>query len=347
MKNHNSNRNYSTSMKQIIWLLLIFIASLGACKQSEKALTVAFYNTENLFDIEDDPHINDNEFLPNSEKKWDMQRYQKKLNDLARVLSEIDTVSLPVFIGLCEVENRRVLDDLIATTPLLGGNYAVAHFDSPDMRGIDVALLYRPEIFKLNHSEAIKIVFEDEPKWKTRDILHVTGKIKSETFHLFVNHWPSRIGGEEETEAKRMQVASILKKKVDEIQDGAPKANIIIMGDMNDEPVNKSLFETLGAKAPGTNSKLINLMIPLDEQNQGSYFYRGSWTMLDNLVVSSTLTNGKGFEAAGGEGHVFRNKWMEFTNKKGESSPNRTFGGSNYYGGVSDHFPVYFILKAK
>lgn len=334
-------------MKHFFWIAVIVLASLGACTKSQQSLTVAFYNTENLFDTQDDPHINDNEFLPDSEKKWDLARYQKKQSDLARVLSEIDTVALPALIGLCEIENRQVLNDLVANKYLQAGKYAIAQFESPDPRGIDVALLYRPSVFKISSSEAIPVGFADEPKWKTRDILHVSGKIGKETFHVFVNHWPSRIGGEEETEAKRMQVASILKSKVDEVLAQNPKANIVIMGDMNDEPLNKSLIETLGAKAPGSNAPLVNLMLPLDEQNLGTYFYRGNWNMLDNLVVSRSLINGKGCEVDGARGYIFRKKWMEFTSKKGETSPNRTYGGSNYYGGVSDHFPVYFVLKTR
>ena len=332
-------------MNRRILIFAVVILFLGGCKSEKSALSVAFYNTENLFDTIDDPHKNDNEFLPGSEKKWTTERYQKKLDDIARVISEIDTVSGPAFVGLCEVENRKVLDDLVATSVLAPAKYSVAHIESPDVRGIDVALLYRSDRFQLDNIEALPINFPDEPNYKTRDILHVSGKIGKEEFHFFVNHWPSRIGGNEKTEPNRVFVASVLKQKVDEVLAGNKKANIVIMGDMNDEPENKSLFETLSAKMPGSGSSLVNLMLPADQQNLGSYSYRGDWNMLDNLVVSASLLDGKGFDVADGQGFIFRKKWMEFTNSREEVSPNRTYGGPNYYGGVSDHFPVYFVLK--
>ncbi len=331
-------------MKRFSLILAILLFGVFACKQSEPSLTVAFYNTENLFDTEDDPYKNDNEFLPGSKKKWTDERYRKKLDDIARVISEIDTTDLPVLIGLCEVENRKVLDDLILTGKL-AGRYSVAHYESPDIRGIDVALLYRNDCFRLDGTEAIPIVFNNAPNYKTRDILHVSGKIKKEEFHLFVNHWPSRIGGIDKSEPRRIFVASVLKQKVDEVLTEDPSANIIIMGDMNDEPDNKSLLETLAAKAPGSGSQLVNLMLPPDKQNKGSYNFRGNWNMLDNLIVSRSLLDGKGFDVKGAQGYIFRKKWMEFKNNRGTVSPNRTYGGSNYYGGVSDHFPVYFVLK--
>ncbi len=332
-------------MKRFLLIFALLLTGLFACKQVETGMTVAFYNTENLFDTEDDPHKDDNEFLPGSEKKWTEERYRKKLNDIARVFSEIDTINLPIAIGLCEIENRKVLEDLIATGKLSSGKYAIAHQESPDIRGIDVALLYRADQFKLAGFEAIPIIFKEDPGHKTRDILHVSGKIGKETFHVFVNHWPSRIGGTDESEQNRIFVASVLKQKVDEVLKEDPSANIIIMGDMNDEPQNKSLLETLAAKAPGSGVQLVNLMLPLDEQNLGSYNYRNEWNMLDNLVVSNSLLDGKRLDVEGAQGHIFRKGWMEFKSNRGAVSPNRTYGGSNYYGGVSDHFPVYLVLR--
>ncbi|MDX9881151.1 MAG: endonuclease/exonuclease/phosphatase family protein [Prolixibacteraceae bacterium] len=334
-------------MKRFALIFAILFVALSACKHAGTGLTVAFYNTENLFDTEDDPHKNDNEFLPGSEKKWTAERYQKKLNDIARVIYGIDSLKLPVFVGLCEIENRKVLEDLVATSRLAPGKYAIAHQESPDLRGIDVALLYRPGYFRLEKIEAIPVIFENEPRHKTRDILHVSGKIGKETVHLFVNHWPSRIGGTDESEPNRVVAASVLKKKTDEALAENPSAHIIIMGDMNDEPLNKSLSETLGGKAPESSSRLINLMLPLDEQGLGTYNYRNEWNMLDNLVVSHSLLDGKRLDVEDGQGFIFRKEWMEFKNNRGAVSPNRTYGGSNYYGGVSDHFPVYFVLIKK
>lgn len=332
-------------MKKKHFVFVLALVFLFSCKQEKETMTIAFYNVENLFDTIDDPNKKDEEFTPEGRKKWDQKRYEKKLNDLAKVLSSIDSVKLPAIIGLCEIENRKVVEDLIQTGKLAKAKYKVAHIESPDVRGIDVALAYQNKQFKFVSQEAIPINFEDAPDYKTRDILHVSGRLKGEDTHIFVNHWPSRIGGLEQSEPRRTFVASVLKNKVDEIIAENPSANIIIMGDMNDEPDNKSLLETLSAKLPGSNSGLANLMFPLDQQNKGTYNYRNTWNMLDNLVVSKSMLDEKGLDVVGKEGHIFRKEWMEFKNSKGEIYPNRTYGGPNYYGGISDHFPVYFQLQ--
>lgn len=321
-------------------ILLLFFVSCQSGKQLSH-VTVVNYNVENLFDTEDDKHIDDNEFLPESEKKWTPERYQKKLDDIARVLTSIDAKDLPEIIGLEEVENRGVLEDLINTSAMGKGHYAIVHQDSPDNRGIDVALLYRPAEFQLISFEVIPV----DPGFKTRDILHVYGKFKKQNFHFFVNHWPSRIGGLEKSEPNRVVAAETLKKAVDQVLATDPTANIVIMGDMNDTPENKSLKEVLGAGMPGSPSQLVNLMMPLALEGKGSYYYRGSWDMLDNLIVSQSLLDSKGFRVSPVKGHIFSQDWMNYTDKNGNVSPNRTYGGPNYYGGVSDHYPVYFELK--
>ncbi|PTN10075.1 endonuclease/exonuclease/phosphatase family protein [Mangrovibacterium marinum] len=323
----------------VVALVVLFVSCRTA--KDAKRLTVVSYNVENLFDTVDDPQTNDNEFLPTAKKKWTPERYQKKLDDLARVLADISPDDLPEIIGLAEVENQQVLDDLVNTKALAPGQYKIAHRESPDKRGIDVALLYRPATFKLGGYQAIAV----DPGFATRDILHVWGKFRNESFHFFVNHWPSRIGGLGKTEAARVIAAETLKKKVDQLVADDPDACIVIMGDMNDEPFNKSLRLVLGAGSPGAGSDLVNLMAPLAEAGQGTYNYRGKWNMLDNLVVSSNLLDEKGYRLSSPAGVVFRESWMEHTNAKGEVSPNRTYGGPNYYGGVSDHFPVYLTLE--
>ncbi len=336
-------------LKQFVIVLFVFVL-LVSCSdgkyKKKRNLTVAFYNVENLFDTEDDPHKNDNEFLPGSKKKWTETRYTKKLEDLAKVLSSINKNELPEIIGLCEVENGKVLADLVKTKPLAEGNYKIVHYESPDFRGIDCALIYRPDEFKVLKSFPVKVQFKDKPNYTTRDILYVKGKTKNrEILHIFVNHWPSRIGGLAKSEPRRVAVATILKSKIDSVLGVSPKANIIVLGDMNDEPSNRSLAQVLGAHKPGTQTgQLINLMYPVHENKKGSYNYRGNWNMLDNIVVSKSLLDEKGFRCTPEKGFVFSEEWMEYKNKKGEISPNRTYGGPNYYGGISDHFPVYFNL---
>lgn len=338
-------------MQRNAWLLVVLAFVVGSCTSAGKMLrneyTVVAYNVENLFDTFDDPNIPDEEFLPGSEKQWTEERYQKKLDDLAKVISEINPKELPEIIGLVEVENRTVLEDLIRTGPLANEKYGIVHKESPDYRGIDVALIYRKNDFKVVAHETLPVVFPDDPEFKTRDILYIEGKMRNKVVHLFVNHWPSRIGGEDKTEPKRILAATVLKKKVDQLLAHDSKARIIIMGDMNDEPSNKSLLETLGAQSPDSGMKLVNLMMPDDALGFGTYFYSGNWNMLDHIIVSYGLINGRGIQVEENKGFVYQNEWMVFTNKNGDKTPNRSYVGSKYVGGVSDHFPVYFKLLFK
>lgn len=324
-----------------ILLLLAFITLCSFSKDKTKEYIIMNYNVENLFDTIDDPEIIDEEFTPESNKKWNEERYQKKLADIAQVIAQVKENNLPIIIGLEEIENRKVITDLIWQENLKKANYKIVHYESPDKRGIDVALLYNPQIFKLKKAEVLPVAIE----FPTRDILHVQGKIKTETFHIYINHWPSRIGGTEESEPYRIKAAETLKASIDKVQGENKKANIIVMGDMNDEPLNNSLYNSLGAQEISSKSKLCNLMLADSKLGKGSYNFRGTWNMLDNLIISKNLLDNKGLQVADSTGYIFRMPWMEHSNNKGEKSPNRTYSGPNYFGGVSDHFPVYFILK--
>lgn len=335
-------------MKRLIWLFVFcgwFSVTVVAQDASlRKKFTVVSYNVENLFDTVDDPKVPDEEFLPGSEKKWDQTKYQKKLDDLARVISEINPADLPEIVGLVEVENKSVLVDLVTKTALQKHKYAVIHKESPDYRGIDVALIYRQGEFTEIMHETLPVVFADDPEFKTRDILHVVGKIRNKTVHIFVNHWPSRIGGDEKTEPKRVKAASVLKQRIDVVLKADPKAMIVVMGDMNDEPANKSLQEILGAKSPETSATLVNLMFPDKKSGLGTYFYSGNWNMLDNILVSKEMIVGNSVKIENRKGYIYSNDWMIFTNKNGDKTPNRSYVGNRYTGGVSDHFPVYFKM---
>lgn len=338
-------------MKRFVWLMVAAGFMSTACTSQKQMLrseyTVLSYNVENLFDTADDPKIPDEEFLPQSEKKWTGERYQKKLDDLAKVIAGVNPSDYPEIIGLVEIENQTVLEDLIHTAALKSHPYGIIHEESPDYRGIDVALLYRKDAFKEEWHETLPVVFAEDTAFKTRDILHVVGKVKNNTVHVFVNHWPSRIGGDDKTEPKRVLAASVLKSKVDELMAADANARVIIMGDMNDEPANKSLQETLGAKSPDSGSKLVNLMMPDDQNGLGTYFYSGNWNMLDNIVVSKAMISGKKVKVENNKGEIYRSDWMIFTNKNGDKTPNRTYVGNKYTGGVSDHFPVYFKMKVR
>ena len=255
----------------IIFIAFTFVLLFTSCSsvkyQRKKNFTIVFYNVENLFDTINEPGKTDGEFTPNGSKQWNEERYTKKVNDIAKVLSLINENELPEMIGLCEVENQKVLEDLVENELLSNGDYKIVHYESPDNRGIDNAFLYRPDEFEVNFSQPIPVSFKGEPNFHTRDILYVKGKTNNgEEMHVFVNHWPSRIGGTDETESARLQVASKLKNKIDSIVSNNSSAEIIVMGDMNDEPSNLSLTYVLGASKPESNANgLVNLMYPIHE----------------------------------------------------------------------------------
>jgi predicted extracellular nuclease len=331
-------------MKNIFLIVLSIIITVSIYAQDNTA-TIMFYNVENLFDTIDDSLIIDEEFTPEGKKQWTTERYRKKLNDIAKVVSSVNEQKLPVIAGFCEVENRSVLEDLIKTESLKSVNYKIVHEDSPDSRGIDVGLIYNSNQFTyLSH---ISIPVNTGTEYKVRDILYTKGILyDADTIHIFVNHWKSRSGGQEETEPQRIKCAETLRKEVDLILESNRNAKILIMGDLNDEPKNKSIFETLKANNSDDNSSLFNLMLEQSKAGKGTHSYRGNWSMLDNLIVSHNFLNDtNGFVVDGKSGHIFSADWITFQNRNGQESPNRTYGGPNYYGGYSDHYPVYLVLK--
>lgn len=330
--------------------VLVFLFTT-ACMKNEHVddhnMTILFYNVENLLDIKDDPQKNDDEFTPSGTNRWSNLRYMKKLDDIARVISSVNSSDLPEIVGLCEVENENVLKDLISVRRIAQGNYRYIHYDSPDPRGIDCALLYRPDEFKVSGHTVVPVSLKEDPDYKTRHILYVTGLAgNNEELHIFVNHWPSRNGGVRATEPKRLQVAQILIDRISEVREKFPDGHIVIMGDLNDEPGDRSVSgvikEFAGIAGEGD---MVNLMEPEYKSGRGSYNYRGDWSMLDNMIVSSGLLDGSGLDCKERQGYVFSRDWMEYTGKDGMKVPDRTYGGRNYYGGISDHFPVFFRLQ--
>ena len=342
-----------------IVLSLLLLAIFG-CKTSDRTATksteqpgrLAFYNVENLFDTQDDPQTFDEEFTPTGKKQWTEKRYQTKLNNLCRV---VEGMAYPQLIGLCEIENAQTLKDFIEKTTLSEHAYQFVHYDSPDKRGIDVALLYQSSIFKVLDSKAIPIHFPQEvipdmPDYTTRDILYVKGLYRNrDSLHLFVNHWPSRRGGVEASEPKRLFVASELRKQIDGIFTKNTKAKIILMGDFNDETDNKSILSKLQAARtagpPDRFDYLYNCSAALDRSGEGTYKYKDNWNMLDQIIVSAALIDPSASLSAS-PASIYQADWMIYEDKKYGRRPSKTYGGPNYYGGSSDHFPVYIDLKA-
>ncbi len=306
---------------------------------------VVFYNVENLFDTIDDPEKKDEDFLPESKKNWNAERYKDKLEKLSDVITSTSKKN-PVFIGLAEVENRFVVQDLLTTERLANSKYRIAYFESPDVRGIDVALAFDHNLFQMTFKEAIKVSFEDEPNFKTRDILYVKGVFYDSTeAHVFVNHWSSRRGGQEKSEYKRVKAAQLLKGKVDSILALNSSANIIIMGDFNDYPTNTSVSNVLEAGSKDDHKKLVNLMLTYHEKGQGTHNYKGEWGALDQIIVSNGLLDEKGLEIKNGKANILYDDKFLYTKKDGSKTPNRTYGGNSYFGGYSDHLAVYSTLS--
>jgi hypothetical protein len=235
-----------------------------AGKRGDNAIRLVFYNTENLFDPADDSLTNDDEYTPTGLRGWTYNRFQRKLLNLSKVFISIGGWEAPEIIGMCEIENRFVLYKLISDTPLSKIGYKIIHKDSPDPRGIDVAMIYRPDKFVPVTYKAIPVRFPNDPGGRTRDILYVKGKVLGkETLHVFINHWPSRYGGYSATKPKRAVVASILRHYTDSIMQSDQFARIVIMGDFNDEPNDESITKILMARSDSTHlskNDLYNMM---------------------------------------------------------------------------------------
>lgn len=303
-------------------------------------ISLAFYNVENLFDTSDDPNHADEDFTPDGKQQWDTERYNHKLGHLADV---IEAMGHPGIIGFAEVENRSVLVDLCNTGSMGERGYQITHYESPDHRGIDVALIYQAALFTEIESRPISVAVDDPlvKDYTTRDILYTQLKsVTGKTLHVIVNHWPSRRDGPEISEARRMQVASQTRAVLDEIQMEDPDGYFVVMGDFNDEPTDRTLREVMGAGSnTDQSSSLFNAMWELDQAKKGSYYYRGDWNMLDQIILSKNFLAPKGLWKYDST-TVFSAPFMLYNDPKNGPLPNRTFGGTRYYGGYSDHLPV-------
>lgn len=341
-------------MNKFSLAVLIFILNFSCSAQNEgHDVGVMFYNLENLYDTINDPNKDDEVFLPGADRNWNTERYTTKLENMSKVIA-MGAGIMPVLVGLCEVENEQVIKDLVNEENLKEGNYAYVHFDSPDERGIDVALLYNKKKFSVKKSFPIKVNLPSDSGDLTRDILFVYGEIeingKREPLNIFVNHWPSRVEGEEVSAPKRMAAAQTLKHIIDSLYKKLTYPNIIIMGDFNDTPFDKSIQQGLNAQeidAAIEGSTLTDLMASKQKSGEGSYNYKGLWQALDHIIVSNSLLDNKNLEVARNSTIFVKQDWMMFHHDKYGESPNRTYSGTRYIGGYSDHLPVFVELIIK
>lgn len=336
----------------LLLFLSLSIIQLTAQERSQKFKMVAlgFYNLENLFDTENDTLINDEEFLPDGARAWTPERYQEKLTNMAHVISQIglpDVKSGLSVLGVSEIENRRVLEDLVKEPAIKDRNYQIIHFDSPDPRGVDVGLLYNPKHFTPLYSQAIPLILMDNGKRRnTRDVLYVKGLLDTDTIHVMVNHWPSRGGGEAKTAPSRNKGAKLCRIVFDSVTAVVPDAKFFIMGDLNDDPTNESLkthLRTVSNVKDVHKTGLFNPYEDLFRRGQGSNAYRDSWSLFDQIVISKGVTDKNSgyyyFKA-----FVFNKQFLITPSGQYKGYPFRTFSGDTYQSGYSDHFPSYVYL---
>jgi len=338
-------------MKPILIGILLFhfiiVQCYGQPSSEKEEYTFMFYNTENMFDYSNDSVKLDDEFTPEGTRRWTNSRLYGKANRIAKVIIAAGKWNAPALVGLCEIEDREVLERLVGQTSLAKYRYKIIHKDSPDERGIDVALIYRPELFKPFDYKAITLIDPGHPTFKTRDILQISGVLNNwDTIHLFVNHWPSRFGGIMETVGFRNLAAEVLKKSIQEIFAIYPKAKIICMGDFNDSPEDESLSRTLNAVKENNaalQGEMVNLSanwITLPVQTLKNWY---TWQVFDQWIVSDYMIENKvGMNLIAAE--IFAPTFLlETDTKYGGVKPKRTYIGFKYQEGFSDHLPI--LLK--
>lgn len=307
--------------------------------------TIGFYNLENLFDTENDLKTDDDDFTAEGELNWHSGRYDRKLYKLGKVISTIGygaSKKAPVIMGLAEVENAAVVAGLLETKHLKNHDFAHIHYDSPDNRGIDTALIYQKRFFEPLSStvEPVLIVEKNGERDFTRDILHVEGKLNGERMHILVNHWPSRREGEVETRYKRIEAAKTVHKIVNKIKANEEDPAIIIMGDFNDDPFSASIKEYL--MTPDFYNPMETLLHPFQ---QGSLNHKQQWNLFDQIIFSNNFFDFKHGTHAFAHAAIFDEEFITNFHGHLKGTPFRTYAGRKYLGGFSDHFPVYVQLK--
>lgn len=331
-----------------LFLLVSFAANVFAQNDNRKAI-VGFYNLENLFDTINDPNKNDEQFLPDGDYRWTSQRYLAKLDRLSEVINEMAKMDGGlVILGVSEVENEQVLLDLCATERLKPYGFKVCHHESPDRRGVDVSFLYNPARFKIIDTAAYPLVVPNQPQFISRDQWLMTGILdNTDTLYVLVNHWPSKSGGEKRSLPGRLAAGTLSRQIANEVMSKHPGAKFILMGDLNDNPNSKAIMECLGTKTKiknVTESDLYNPMWKMYQDGIGSYAYRDSWEMLDNIVISGALVSPRPNTYKYNGAFVFRRDFMLTKSGSYAGYPFRMFAGGVYQGGYSDHLPVYIIL---
>ncbi|MFM2138815.1 MAG: hypothetical protein RJA57_1122 [Bacteroidota bacterium] len=343
-------------------LLLTLLLALGSAalhaqngKQTYKMAILGFYNLENLYDTVDNPMVNDEEFLPAGPRNYTGTIYRDKLNKLATVISQMGSDQNhdgPALLGVAEVENDTVLRDLVHHPLLSKRNYRIVHYDSRDARGVDVGLLYNPKYFTPVQSDKLYVQLPGGSKdaYFTRDILWVKGTLDGEIIHVYVNHWPSRSGGEERSAPAREAAARVCRTHMDSIQREEPDAKLVVMGDLNDDPYNKSVAMVIGAKgkiADVQSGGIYNPWSELHKKGIGTLAYQDAWGLFDQILISQSWLSRDQPGFFYYQQRIFNREYMVENIGKYKGYPMRTWDGNRYRGGYSDHFPTYIIVLKK
>lgn len=318
---------------------------------------VAFYNLENFYDTLDDPLTSDEEFTPHGERNYDGKIYWKKVSKLASVIAKLGTDDAkypcpdgPAFMGVAEIENDNVLHDLVNDPQIKDRNYQIVHYDSKDKRGVDVAFLYNPKYFKVLDSKALFVHLPQGSKdsYYTRDVLWVKGEFEGEIVHIYVNHWPSRLGGEERSAPGRAAAAMVSKQHSDSIfKAEGVEQKVIIMGDLNDDPISPSLTKVLKAKGDVNDVQvggLYNPWVDMYKNGIGTLGFQDAWGLFDQIVISHKWLDKKQDGFFFQKQFIFNREFLTENLGRYKGYPMRTWDGLSYRGGYSDHYPTYLVL---
>ena len=346
--------------KLILLTALTFVISISGCAQGTNEngisksgkgneVAVAFYNCENFFDTVHNPAKEDEEFTPEGKYHYTQRIYEQKLHNIATVIQSMGGADGPAIMGMAEVENSTVLNDLIRQPELARRNYKYEWFDGPDPRGINVAMLYNPKYFRVLKAEPLHVDLSGvSGKSITRDVLHVYGILCGDTVHVFVNHWPSRRGGEDESGPKRAIAAKVDKDAVDKVMKRNPNAEVIVMGDLNDNPTDKSIADVLDAKGVQNEvhgSGLYDPFVDIFKSGTGTEEYRHSWNLFDQVIISGAFLHNKNQKLHYEKAEIYKPDFIIDHYKGHEGEPHRSFVGPHWINGYSDHFPVILYLS--
>ncbi len=350
---YNQVQSYAMRYGIKIFFMLFSLVILSGCasltsSKKPKLYTVAFYNTEKLYDTTNDPKIDDDGFTPDGIMRWDQDRYKTKIRNIAKVIENIGGKNGADLVGLCEVENRKVLDDLVGSSPLRKRRYSIIHYDSPDPEGLDVALLYNPRVFKPTSHTNLPVKFS-EKGFASRDILQVKGTLAGQPVTVYVNHWPEDRGSATLGNTRRREAATTLRGHIATQQKADKNAKIIVLGDFTDEPKSVNMEKVLratGRPNPAYQDELFNTFYLWYVQGRGSYHTRNDNKMRDQILLSkSFLTPGANLRYVHGSAQIHDPEFAKYTFGRYKDTPRQTWSGTLYLSGYSDHFPVFIQLQ--